>query len=419
MCRRYFSFSIQLCFLFSVVACSTYRGGISAPSGQETPTQRSVLRVALFPYIPDAGGDQYASLMSYIERGFELKYPNIDLVLRPINQADDFYDLDSLRKWLTASEAAERFDLIEVDSVLLGDLVAAGLISPWKGPMDTQDWHPVATEAVRVNDAFYGIPHLLCGHFIITRNKGVAAARNLHELTAALRALPNDSPDLVGNMVGSWNVPSLFLDLWEDSYPGRSTAYALHWPLETKRLQEFKELSALCQSKGTNPCLDGTFADDKHPALAAEKFARGEADALLGYSERLFFVLATAKDSSPMYITAAPMGNGNYPVLFTDAFVLRREASDDVAAAARLFATFMNSRAVQEAVMTSADVSKKVPSRYLIPATKSAFDAPRLRNDPFYREIWKAIKRAVPFPTSGFLTVRKEIRDKIVAFLKQ
>lgn len=378
----------------------------------------ATLRVALFPYIPDSGQDEYKSLTKYVEDGFEQMYPTVDLVLRPLNPEDDFYDPNTLAQWLSP-EAQDGYDVVEVDTVILGDLVSSGLIAPWRLPPSPSDWHPVAASSVRLNDVVYGVPHLLCGHFLMTRNKAAAEAKNVEELAIALRSVSNQHPELAGNMVGSWNLPSLYLDAWEDANAGSSTAYALHQTLDNKALDSFKKFSSLCQSGGVNPCLNGTYDDYKQPTLAADKFARGEADALFGYSERLFFVLTTATDDSAILITSAPMGNGKYPVLFTDAFVLRRGAPANVEEAARLFAAFMNSQKVQEAIVTSGDVSAQAVPRYLIPATLSAFDAPRLKNDQFFKALRGSISNAVPFPNVGFLNTRKAVRDEVKSFLEQ
>jgi thiamine pyridinylase len=405
---------VVTCF---TAGCSWITPPIQDPPPAEVPA-RATLRVALFPYIPDSGGDQYVSLVRHLKTEFEKKYPTIELVLRPLNQADDFYDLEVLRAWLTAP-GQQGYDVVEADTVLLGDLVTAGLISPWRQPTGDRDWHPVAARSVRINEAVYGIPHLLCGHFLITRNRAAAAARNVDELAAALGPVPQGSARLVGNLLGSWNMPSLFLDAWVDGRPGSSAAYALHTPIDADALAAFKRFSSLCRHQGGNPCLDGTYDEEKHPARAAEKFAQGEAEALLGYSERLFFIASKAADLSSLLVTPAQMGRGNRPLLFTDAFVLRRQAPAAVEVAARLFAAFMNSQTVQETLLMSADVSPTAIPRYLLPATMSAFEAPRIKQDRLYQDFKKAISVADPFPNTGFLNTRKALRDALKTSLEQ
>ncbi len=56
-------------------------------------TQQQTLRVALFPYIPDAQNDKFSSLTTYLENAFQRANPGVDLQLRPLNPDDEeFYD---------------------------------------------------------------------------------------------------------------------------------------------------------------------------------------------------------------------------------------------------------------------------------------------------------------------------------------
>src|SRR5262245_38480576 len=98
------------------------------------------LRVALFPYIPDALGDKYAALQTRIKREFEERC-QATLVLRPLDPADEgFYDLDTLTAWLNRDHP--QYDLVEVDTSLLGELAATKLIAPWGKGIRETDWHP-------------------------------------------------------------------------------------------------------------------------------------------------------------------------------------------------------------------------------------------------------------------------------------
>jgi thiamine pyridinylase len=118
-------------------------------------------------------------------------------------------------------------------------------------------------------------------------------------------------------------------------------------------------------------------------------------------------------------IAPAQMGRGKHPLLFTDAFVLRPQAPTEVEAAARFFVSFMNSQAVQEMILMSGDVSPTAIPRYLLPATMSTFEAPRIKEDRFYQELKRAISVADPFPNTGFLNTRKALRDLLKTRLEQ
>jgi thiamine pyridinylase len=352
------------------------------------------------------------------KKEFEKAHPDIDLVVRPISVLDNFYDLGLLTKWLKGTDA-ETYDIVEPDAILLGELIAAGVVQPWRNTPGKKDWNRVGAQAVVMNGVVYGIPHLLAGYFVVSRDKSVANATNITQFTKALRSLPNPRRDIVGNLVGSWTMPALYLDAWEDSHNGKSPAYALIRPLDQKALEGLRTLSDLCKKDGANPCLDGTFHNDQKPNLAAEVFARGEADAFFGYSEQLHYIMSAIKDDGNIYISSLLIGDGSFPILYTDAFVLRSGSDVRVEKAAEAFVAFMNSPRVQEAVMMSLDTLPRAKPRYLIPATSSAFDTKSVRNDRYYKEIQRALKKAVPFPSIGILNTRAAIRDEIKAFLEK
>jgi thiamine pyridinylase len=384
-------------------------------SKQGHSPDRISLHVAMFPYVPDAGRDGHASYLRYIEENFEKRHPHIDLVLRSLNPRDDFYDMDVLKGWLTAAPGQGGYDLVEVDTVLLGDLVTAGLISPWSEAPARQDWHPVADRAVSLNGATYGVPRLMCGHFLMTRSVSASKANNASELAAALRAIGNETPDLAARLTGSWNLPSLYLDAWQDAHPRSSSAYALHSDLDSDVVQQLRIISKRCADGDKNPCLHGGYdGDDLHPYPAAEALAKGEVDAAIGYSEGLHTIVSIAGHADGLHVTAAPLGNGKSPLLFTDALVARRDAGSKQRDAAQAFSAFIISPEVQEALLTSADVSLTAVPRYLLPATRSAFDRPRLRKDRLYRALRASIARSSGmFPNTGFLNMRKPLRDAV------
>lgn len=372
------------------------------------PEVRTELRAALFPYIPDAGGDQYAQLVTFVEKSFEAAHPDVDLQLRPISKNDDFYDLDALRTWLATG--GENYDLIEIDTVVLGELQDEGLIRPFPANTKTNDWHPAARAAVSSDAGPLAIPHLLCGHFVISRIESAATARSVADLKIALSSSETKERNLVGNLLGSWNMPSLYIDAWRDTHPKGDVNNALSVSLDPEAVSGLREIKRLCDYNGSNGCLDGTY-DDGGETVAVNLFASGEADSLMGYSERLFLI---ARESSldDVYVGSAAMGSGNAPVVFVDAFVVRASASDAVRDAGKRFAEFMNRSEIQETLLLSRD-APGAPPRYLLPATLSAFSTTGLMSNRFYSGFQASLDGAVPFPTRGFEGIRKLMREKL------
>ena len=115
----------------------------------------------------------------------------------------------------------------------------------------------------------------------------------------------------------------------------------------------FKAFSKQCETGGKNPCIDGAFDDND---LSAQQFALGKSDAFLGYSERLNYMLRQGANAKRIRISSAPLGEGKRPVVFVDAFVVRRQGCDAACwqAAAKL-AAYMNAPETQEWVLMSRD----------------------------------------------------------------
>jgi thiamine pyridinylase len=403
------------CFLLCLLLATTPYW-IRAQSQNNSP--KTQLRVALFPYIPDILGDNFQAMLLRIEQEFEVKNPTIDLVLKPLNKKDDFYDSETLTKWLTTAPADGGYDMVEVDTVVLGELSAANLVSPWGTPPGVSDWHPAGRSGVSINGTVYGVPHWLCGHFIFSRDKRVAKAKTAAKLLAALDKADPKVPNLAGNLLGSWNMPALYLDAWADTHGTGDVGSAITPLLDPKVMRWFKQFSKQCETGGKNPCIDGEFDDDENEK-APQQFALGKADAFLGYSERLSYMLRQGADAKKIRISSAPLGEGKHPVLFVDAFVLRRSCDAACQQVASRFAAYMNASTTQEWILMGRDKGTDTIPRYLIPATISAFRAPAVKRDSHFKMLKAEIKGGMPYPASGLPAARKKMRDAILAELKQ
>jgi thiamine pyridinylase len=370
----------------------------------------SVFKVALFPYIPDSANDKYQELLSRIEREFESKNPNIDLVLRPLNPVDDdFYDFTTLQQWLRDSPSTNGYHLIEIDALLLDNLVQAKLIKKWKNATNIDDWHPSGLSAVTINDHLYGIPHLLCGHFIFSRYDSVVQARSADELIAALDTINPDIPNLAGDLNGSWNLPSLYLDSWADTHGPDDVDSAISPNLDDTAMKSFKAISQQCKVGNINPCFD----EYRDPDLGAQVFVDGQVDAFLGYSERLNYIFKNGVIPE-VKLTSAPLGLATQPLLFVDAFVLRQDCDQQCNKAAKKFVDYINAPETHEWVLMSQDAKEKAVPRYLLPATYSAFKTPSLQQDPYYQALELEIKPGVAYPHAGLPEVRKAMRDHLL-----
>lgn len=400
---------LLLCIGLALPAMGVARGQAAADDG------RKPLRVALFPYIPDAAGDSYAKMLSRVEKEFEAENPSVDLILKPMTD-DGFYEMEKLTEWLTNDPNGGGYHLVEVDTLLLGDLVNANLAAEWQSPPNASDWLPAGFKGVNVGGKVYGVPHWLCGHFIFARDKKITKAKTVTGLLKALNSADPAVPNIAGVLTGSWNMPALYLDAWVDTYGPQNVVSAISTNLDAAVIRSFKLFSRQCEATGKNPCLDGTFGDDND--LSAKQFAEGKADAFFGYSERLNFILRRGPGGARLHLASAPLGEGKRPLLFVDAFVMRRDCDASCREAATKFAAYMNRPQTHEWVLMSLDAGASAVPRYLLPATRSAYKTSRVRRDRYYRTLRKEIEGGHAYPVSGLPAVRKKMRDEILKQLQ-
>lgn len=379
----------------------------------------TILKVAPFAYLPDSVGDNFRSLNTFIKNKFQEAYPSIQLVLEPMNTSNDVYNLQFLTKWLASDGSGQ--DVVEVDAVLLGDLVNAGLIVPqFPTPDNHSDWHPSAATAVQFNQAVYGYPHLMCGYFLFTRNSSVAAVNTIDQLTNVLGNRSTDNYRLVGNMKSDWDLPALWMNSYQSSTspPYNSVAFALH-AFRNDSFDNIGKLAKLCnRTNSENHCIDGRFAENyDEPALL---FARKQSAAAFGYSERLFLIQnnTTPDDFATVKVIPLPTGSLlNQFVSFTDAYVFRRNMSTDVLNAARLFVEFMAKPEMQAAVVASGDSprSDTIP-RYLLPISKMAYNQPLLTRNSLYQNVFRNLN-GLPYPTVGFYNMHEQLYNAIMNYV--
>lgn len=393
-------------------------------SGTAQPaTPRFSLYVSMFSFIPDAAGDQFRLLRLRIKKEFEAKNPSVELRLKELDSSDDPYTVKSddshrIGSWLTTpisdDPSKSGLHLVEADMVVLAELVRQNLIRPWDPVPDTGDWHPAAEAAVRIDGKTYGMPHWLCGDFIFSRREDVTKARNAAELRAALDR-GTTRAHLAGRITGSWNFASLYLDAYADTYGAEHVLDGVKADLDDRALAGLKTVAQACTKDAANPCLTSEYS---HQTAAPYLFADHQADAVLGYSERLHYILRRAGNRERVYFASAPLGDGNHPLLFVDAFVLRRDCTGDCEKSARAFTDYMARPETMNWILMSEDAGATGVPRYLLPATKSAYRVSAVQKDRYYPQMERMIRDALPYPNTKFYDLRATIREKLEAQVK-
>lgn len=400
----------QLVVISQLVACAAHPADDTVSSSERNG--RFQLRVSLYPWIPEPD-----SFIAFIEQDFEAKHPDIDLVVRPLVAsyegepgfvADLAYESDKTAAALTDRNNPDFQDLIEIDTLTLGKLAEQRSLAPF--PVDGAFLAP-AIEAVTWGGQRLGVPHWTCGYFVISEEPAIRRARNVDELVATLRNEGTDRVDLAGALGGSWDAVTVYLDAFRDTYPHGNLQRALLRPeLDPEVDSQLRRLSPACTQDGANFCGDD----------AADLFATGGADALIGFSERLNPILAhPAKAVGTLHVASATLGRGDAPTAFVDALVMSpRCASERCRRAARSFAEYYVSDEVFESSLMGFDTASGVP-RYLLPSTSSAFEFGQVGQDRLFSELKHEFRNARAFPNSGVPDARDRglIRQQVRAAL--
>lgn len=402
-----------------LVACPSTPASTKGP--EPAQAQRRSLDAVLFGYIPDAGGDGFAGLRATLERDFETLHPEIDL--RLVIDADvDLYDLAASGQLATYfGSGPGSADVLELDMVLLADLVANGWLAPAR--LEVPELVASAQEAVTLDGTRYGTPTYLCGNFIYSRAPQLEQADDASELLEILAdAAGPGVPPLIGNYAGSWTLPSVYLDAWADGHDNApasvQTAYPL--PLDEATVAPLRALTGSCASVGKNPCLDKTYKDNSKAELA---FAQGQAGGFVGYSERLYYIIE-ADPSAPLpNVVSAPMGDGNKPILFTDALVTSANCTGPCRDDADLFITFMSELEQRQLIAFSQDVPAEaaagVTPRYLLQALGSFYTAEPAASNPIYRALQRTVtSNSRSFPNQGFPKARGDLNRALTDALQ-
>jgi thiamine pyridinylase len=387
----------------------------AALSAEQPPKQ--VLRVALFEYLPGYEDDKLEALRQEIEERFQEAHPLIELELVATSNPGGLYKSEVLTKWLAGTEG-EHFHVVEIDAQLLGDLAQAGTIVP-VSISEPGNHFDVGLHAVTFEGQSFGVPHLLCGRFLFARDPALLEGEGQQQLLAKLAGDSDDAVDLTGDFEGSWTLPALYLDAWMDRNPGGDPGTALKDALgepDALAVADLTNIIKLCGPLDANICLSGDAELLPGKLYGTEvilaPFAFGHANAYIGYSEHLHYI-RKFPNTDGISVRSAPLGDGNNPILFTDAFVVGKNCGSDCQRAAHDFINFMNSDATMAYLLLGRDIKDNKIPRYLLPATKSAFAIPEIAQDRLYAGFRSDIERAVSYPNAGVEGTRKALGKKI------
>jgi thiamine pyridinylase len=364
------------------------------------------LQVALYP-VPDVNGDGFDALRTRIQNEFQVAYPQYRANV--VFNAGDYYDQTSLQNWLTQVPGAGGYDIVEFDTIFLGNIVTAAAPPEWHFP-PLSNWFPAGLAASKVNGTLYGIPHLLCGYFVFSATPAVTAATTAAQLTTALNNAPPHDFKMNINLLGSNTTGALYLDVFsmQNGPAGVQNAMTAR-PLNAATIANMQGLSTACRFNGTNPCYDGTYRDG---AALVNSYTHDRTVAAIAYSEVLHDLIPAAPRMAP-----APLGSGKPPLLFTDSLVMNHRCDATCQDAASSFATYLTSSTTFQWFLLGQDTHTAIP-RYLMPSTQSAYTTAVMQNNYYSGPILAASRAGVAFPNTGFIEARASLKKDVMAAIQ-
>ncbi|HEY6138380.1 MAG TPA: hypothetical protein VI670_11510 [Thermoanaerobaculia bacterium] len=361
--------------------------GCATTAPVAAPQAPRPLTVALFPYIPDAGNDNFKALIAGLTSRFQSQHPDIQVT---IAMSGDPYDSSTWPALFGASGP----NAVEVDTLTLGDLVARGYIAPldWQEPV-----FPFAAPASRIGGTQYAIPTWVCMTFFY----GTLSSRTMS-----------------GAWSGSWMLPSYYLVAYTDKYGYQPLDRVMTSPPDPAVVADMATTMSTCTLAGANDCLNGTFANSPAPGLPQIEYVKGTYESTTGFSESSYYIFANG-GTQPSVVTPMQLARGqNRPLAFTDGLVVNAASCPaQCAADVKTFAQFLDSPATRIYICFSQDAPGKPPRR-LSPASASFYQQPIVQSDWMYQQFQRAFSTAQGFPNQGFPAARKTLQKQLCTMLQ-
>lgn len=374
-------------------------------AAQTSSPPRRTLRVVLYPFVPDKIG-----LFWLVEQSFERRHPDVDLQI--LDLSDNYYDQDSPHA-VTNTEA----DVLEVDSVFMQDLIDSREIQPIPAPLraSTGSMLRVAVDAVTSGSAWFGIPHWVCTNFLFSRPQdALNAAATLDDVVNAIGTNHPPGRGLLIDLEGRLTLGELYLDALLDKYKTLSSAapFVAVANRDQGVVDDLKKVRQLCDRE---LCRDNDYHD--RVGFYARLFARGQGRALVGYSERLYYVDNEAQNACRKgecqgldRINMVPLplsSNGSQPFAWVDSFTVASQCSTQCLLDAE---AFIRETASVEAVRAQLTPGWGESPRYLMPALADLYSDPQLlTRAPLYPKLHPAVQSAVAVREAGLHKALQEM----------
>ncbi len=375
--------------------------------GQPRKTQLTVL---LYPYVPD-----YKHIRRVVESEFESRHENIDIIISEQNW--DYYNASGLDK---------NYDIYELDTVFLADFIKAGRVRE----LDLTRLHirndslPFCLEASQYDDKLYGVPHWVCALFLfhLKNDREVQSVTSRASLVNAIGKTPQKGRGLLLYMGEQYTLGELYVDcLFDLGLTVKETMATLETgTLYSPAVMAMKELLSLTDH--------GISRSEKlfnvWPPIQTHEFTHARGRALVGYSERMYYILKEIERPTeptpvldPANITVSIFNQGmesTTSLAWVDTFVLNSQLSKEKVDAAYKFLNFISSDALYIKKLLPHDS----PPLYLLSPYEKTYTLSEFAEAaPLYPTFRKELHSVSGFTTENLDLTLRSLGGKLDAIL--
>ncbi len=394
------------------------------------------LKVGMYPYIPDLNRDNLKSLQEMIKNDFEKENPDVQLTI--VTNWDP-YDVDNVAGNL--SSASDSFDILEIDTIVLGEVVDKGVVHPIDfSKLDLDGvFFPAAVDGVTYRGKQYAVPTLNCGNVLMelvsgdvppsqsdllcSLEKGVHSEQDLKKIVRRCHEDFKGVSKLVGNFRGKWDLPLMFVDAYVDTYGRDEVDEAVDAPIDSaksrKVLKNMKWFMDLDDAPdGSNKGEDGDYKDGP----PVNDIADSDNIMMYGYSEWLSQVMASKmtqkKHIHASCIIAPPLGKSNFLLTFTDALIVNnsRFGEKKKSLAISKFIKYYSSLSFRNKYAEGQDLKEPHPPRYVLIPRKDFYSKGGFGyTNKHYMQLQKILAElAVAAPNHGIAGRHEKMNEMLV-----
>jgi thiamine pyridinylase len=381
---------------------------------QEEHSPRRALKVILYPFVPAKD-----ALFHAIEQEFETAHPLIDLQI--VDLESNYYETEKAGA-ITNTEA----DVYELDSIFLVDLVKGERLQPLPDRLRPAhgQFVRVAEQASQYEGTWYGVPHWICTNFLFfQKGDALQDAGSFADLERMIGSHHDRGKGLLIDIKGKSTIGELYLDALIDNFGSleKAAPYLYKEHINQEAEATLGRAVSLCD---TGYCRNDDY--HKTPGFYARRFARHDGRALVGYSERLFYVLDErlkfcrngvekeheCVDSQWIDFIELPLSaSGSQPFAWVDTFAIAKVCSGQCLDDATAFIAFVTSKEQVKQSLLPAEYSAP---RYLLPAHVALYtDDDLKKKSPLYRRMLSSIQRALPVTGYQLNTNLREIGKEL------